>query len=343
MCHAGLHDLKARDKGVTHRIEFAEHGGAIERTYYVGSKEQPLDDGGRTWVATALKEFLRSSGVHAKERVARIYDRGGTRAVLDEMDQVTGSYVLQVYTEQLVADADLSDDDIRRLCERLARVDGDYDLRMALTALLGNERVDAKTMPYVLAVAKKIDASYDRRVLLEEVAQQPLTGTLLDLYRELASGISSDYDLRMAVVAALDNQAVDGEAAATLLDLAARSLHADYDLSQVVQSTPQLNASDVATAAAIRAVGAIKSAYDQRMSLMHVVGQGKLDEHGWLAVIDTAARINSDYDRAEALTSIAATMPLDDATRAAYRKAADAIGSQYDRSRAQGALYQRGV
>jgi hypothetical protein len=110
-----------------------------------------------------------------------------------------------------------------------------------------------------------------------------------------------------------------------------------------VQSTPQINASDVATAAAIRAVGAIKSAYDQRMSLMHVVGQGKLDEHGWLAVIDTAARINSDYDRAEALTTIAAAMPLDDATRAAYRKAADAIVSEYDRSRAQGALYHAGL
>jgi len=110
-----------------------------------------------------------------------------------------------------------------------------------------------------------------------------------------------------------------------------------------VQSTPQLNASGTATAAAIRAIGSIKSSYDQRVSLVHVVDQGKLDEPLWLALIATAAKIDSDYDRAEALSSIAAAMPLDDTTKAAYRKAADAIGSEYDRSRAHDALYDRGA
>jgi len=343
MTHAAILEIETTRKGETHRIEFAEHRGDIERTYYREGKEQPLDDAGRAWLADTLKTLLRTSGVHAEERVTRLLDKGGAKAVLDEMDHVTGSYVTRVYTELLVADTDLTDAEIRRLCDQHGRIEGDYDLRTALSAVLTEEQVSPQTMPDVLAVAKKIESSYDRRVLLEEVAQQPLTAPLLQAYREIASGIGGDYDLRLAVVAALDNSAVDGDGAAALVDLAARTLHADYDLSQVVQSTPQLNASGTATAAAIRAIGSIKSSYDQRVSLVHVVDQGKLDEPLWLALIATAAKIDSDYDRAEALSSIAAAMPLDDTTKAAYRKAADAIGSEYDRSRAHDALYDRGA
>jgi hypothetical protein len=136
---------------------------------------------------------------------------------------------------------------------------------------------------------------------------------------------------------------VDGDGAAQLIELAASSLQGSYDLSQVLQSAPQIATSDTAAAAAIKALTSIEGAYDRRVSLVHIVENGRLDAENWLAIIAVAGSIDGDYDRAEALASIAAAMPLDDATKSAYRRATDAIGSEHDRSRARDALYERGA
>jgi hypothetical protein len=336
-------EMEVREKGASHRIVYVEEGGQIKRTWYVGRKEQPLDDAARDWLASAFPRFLRTSAWHAEQRVAGFLARGGVQAVLDEMNELEGGYVTRVYTETLLAQADPSDAELRILCDRVGRMEGDYDLRSTLTAMLAEPSLSPQTLDAMLTVAKKIDGSYDRRTLLEGVAERPLTPDLFRLYLDIAAGIDGDYDLRSAIVTALANEGVDGDGAAQLIELAERSIQGSYDLSQVVQSAPQIRTSDTAAAAAIKALTSIEGDYDRRVSLVYVVEAGKLDARNWLAIIAVASDISGDYDRAEALTSIAAAMPLDDATKSAYRKAADAIGSEHDRSRARDALYERGA
>jgi beta-lactamase regulating signal transducer with metallopeptidase domain len=339
----GYFELEKRTGRESHRMVFEERDGAIARTWYVGGKEQPLDEAARAWLAATLPEFMRASGSHAEERVDRFLEKGGPDAVLDEMDLMAGSYPARRYAELLVAKSDLSEAELRRVLDRIAKIEGDYDLRTALSAILEKERLSPAQVGSVLAIGKGIRGSYDRRTLLESVAGRPLTAPLLEAYVELAAGIESAYDLRVAIVAALENPSVEGPGAAKLLDLAGRSLNADYDLGQVVQSAPQVGTSNEATAAAIRALEAIGSSYDRRVSLVHIVENATIDEENWLAIIAAAAKIEADYDCAEALSSIAVTMPLDDATKAAYREAAASIGSEYDRTRAQEALGERGA
>jgi hypothetical protein len=328
-------EIEARDGRDKRRITFAERDGTIARRYFIDDQERPLDDAGRAWLAATLKEMLRTTGLNASERVARFLARGGPDAVLAEMDHLIGAYTLRLYSEELIGRSDLTDAQVRALCKRLARDDqGDYDLRMVLMALFEHKRVSPAVLPDVVAVAKRINSDYDRRLVLEAIAGEPMTAPVLDAWIDLASAIQSDYDQRESIVGVLGNASVDGAAAARLLDVAAKSIDADYDLSQVILATPQIEKSEVATAAAIRALSAIGSDYDRRVALEHLVEAGKLDANNWREIIAAAQTIGSDYDRAEALTHIAASMPADDATAAAYRKASESIGSEYDRQRA---------
>ena len=197
------------------------------------------------------------------------------------MDLLIGPYTVRVYTEQLVAQTDLTDAELGRLFDRLEKLEGDYDLRTALSAVLAEERVSDQSLPRVVAIAERIHGAYDRRVLLEVIAQRPLTPSAFDLYRKIAAGIEGDYDLRMAIVAALANPSVDADGVAQLLDLAAQSVQGDYDLSQVVQSVPQLHESGAATAAAIRTLPAISGSYDRRVSLAKMSRLHYRDRFRW--------------------------------------------------------------
>lgn len=339
----GRLEIETERGGESRRIVFEERNGEVVHTYYRNRSEQPLDAEGRAWLARTLPELMRVSTLQAEQRVARLLARGGPDAVIAELDRIYGGYGVRVYVEHLVAQADLTDEQIAGVSRRLAETGSDYDVRTGLIALLEHERVSPAAVADVLAAARSIDGSYHRRTLLEHIGARELDATAWELFVEIARGIESDYDLHTAIVSALGNPSLAPADAARLLDLAAAEIESDYDLSQVVLGAHQIATSDEAAAAAVRALGSIESAYDRRVAVEHIVDRARLSREGWLALIEVAGSIDSDYDCAEALSRIATAMPLDDATTAAWRSAADTIESNYDRSRAQQALRARGA
>jgi hypothetical protein len=82
----------------------------------------------------------------------------------------------------------------------------------------------------------------------------------------------------------------------------------------------------------------IGSSYGKRMALDDLVRTAKLDEAGYLCVLETAAGISSDYDKSTLLVGVAHQMPNNAALETKYREVAQGIGSDYDRKQAERAL-----
>lgn len=74
----------------------------LKREYYEGRTMVPFEPAGRKWMSEVLPELVRSTTIGAESRVNRFYQRGGTRAVLNEIKVLDGDYVKAHYGKVLV-------------------------------------------------------------------------------------------------------------------------------------------------------------------------------------------------------------------------------------------------
>ena len=60
--------------------------GNLTKKYFEGKKELSFEPEGQEWLEEILIDVIRKTGIGGKERILRIYNKGGVNAVLDEID-----------------------------------------------------------------------------------------------------------------------------------------------------------------------------------------------------------------------------------------------------------------
>jgi beta-lactamase regulating signal transducer with metallopeptidase domain len=324
--------------GVTRSIEFTSSGGAIERAYEVEGKAQPFDAAARSWLAVALPDMFRRSGVHAEARAKRILARSGVDGLLAEIDLIEGDYSRSTYLGILFGGAKMSQAQQARALELIRGIDSDYELRRALSMALTSQELAPAQRLTVLSLADEIGSDYElAELLVQTIDAFPLDGPGFDAWSKAAQSIDSDYEHRRVLEAVLEKYGDNPRAVSIALQAAAH-IDSDYERRQVLQATatralaePQLRRDYLVAA------DGIGSDYERKEALLTLMNVGPVDAELAIAVLESIDGIGSDYESKEALVALARVMPGEQRVIDRYRQSARRL-SDHERGEAERAL-----
>ncbi|MBO9664942.1 M56 family metallopeptidase [Dokdonella sp.] len=325
-------------QGVERRVDYAMRDGKLEQRYFVGDREQPLDDAGRSWIATLLPNIIRDTAIGAEARVKRIHAAGGAAAVFDEIARIQSDYARRIYLEQLFALGKLAPAEVTRALQAIDKLDSDYERRNALAALATIAPFDEAQQKLVLGQVDKIDSDYERaEMLIGVLPKLAPTPELRKAWLAAAEKIGSDYERRRVLSALLDGRQVDE---ATLQEVlrASNAIGSDYERRELLVSTiRRADDSERLAAAYATVVDGIGSDYERREATMALLRAPKFGKLGARSVLDVADRIGSDHECREILVALAKVMPQDADLVARYRDVARRL-SDSDRGAVERAL-----
>jgi len=285
----------------------ADGSGNLTRTYSVGWTTKPLDDDGRAWLAHALPQFIRDSGIGAGHRVARILRQGGPQAVLAEIGRIHSDGSKRVYIEQLFSQAKLTPSDLKDAARLIRSVSSDGDKAQAIITVDANY-FTADLRSYLFDAAESIHSDGDKRRALSDIVKKD-GGSLETLASaaRAARHISSDGDKAEVLIEMADPYRAAGGVDMAYFD-AANSIHSDGDHARVLSKM-------------------LSSHGDDRDTLTRA--------------LSSAQRISSDGDKARVLKEAVADYSEDAAVRKAFFGAANSISSDGDHQQVLVALAQK--
>jgi beta-lactamase regulating signal transducer with metallopeptidase domain len=284
-----------------HTVEVREHGGTLERRYWVTGSERPFEPEGRQWLRDHLPQFVRNTGIGAERRVARILKSGGPPAVLAEIARIDSDYVKGVYYTQLFRQATLDSATFRQVLTQAGRdIHSNYGLATLLTSLVDRLPADDQSRA---------------------------------AYFEAARGISSNYELHRTYAALLKRGPMTPALVASMLQNAS-AIKSDYELSQLLQQVVGQQRLDAQTRGPFfAALGTISSDYERHRVLKAVISRGDADDATVAAALQAAATGSSDYERGSFLLEVVKARSIDGTARTPFFTALGRVQSAYERGR----------
>lgn len=284
------------------RVEYRGVGGGVQRSFFRDGRELRPDAEDEAWIRRSLLQPIRESGINAAERTARIYRRGGTDAVLDEIRQIGSDGSKSRYYAALLRLPLRPGETARVLRDAGSRIGSDGEKQRTLAVLLERRSVSAEEMEAMLEAAARIGSDGDKsRLLIAAVDRIPFAdGDVREAFFRTAAGIGSD-----------------GDKSRVLIQAAARDPFADA----------------AARSAFFRTAAGIGSDGDKSRVLMAVLTRGGVRRETVVDAVRTARGIGSDGDRSRVLMSVPSPFLRDRAVRSALGEAMEEIGSDGDRAR----------
>jgi hypothetical protein len=201
-------------------------GGEISRKYYEGRKEVSFNEEGKRWLADVLLQAVRVTGIGAESRVARIYKKGGTNGVLQEIRQISSSSGMARYFDVLLAQkgvkelpliaekigsyissnstrgnlfrkyAELfmqNDNTARSYFTGISKMSSSSEVGSLLKHILNNYELSESNYEYVLDALRRINSNSERGSVLREINRKlPTNPAILNSYFRVISGMTSN-------------------------------------------------------------------------------------------------------------------------------------------------------
>lgn len=185
--------------------------GQLRRSYTFNDEARAFDSEAREWLRGMLLVAARQGGLDSRTRVRRILQRSGTKGLIEEISHIEGDYARRIYFEELL------------------KVEG-LDTAALTSAMRGASR--------------QISSDYERAQLLLHVADIYLNRSeLLPIYFEAADRITSDYEHRRVLSAALKKNKLGQEALLKMLKSSA-VIKSDYEKATFLIEAAQLFAGE---------------------------------------------------------------------------------------------------
>ncbi len=341
--------------------------GEPQIAWFVDRKRADFDAEGHEWLARALSEVYRATGLDAERRVARLLASGGPDGVLAEIGKIPGDGVQRLYFEQLLAQAELGAEDLESVLRRMAReigsdhemgkllaaipnaslerdatadafvaaagtVGSDHELRRALAAHLESGDSTFAVCEALLDAAGSIGGDWELAELLTRAAAAcPADRELPPGYARALRSIGTDFEQRRALAAAFGRPGLGAEELERLL-ATATGIGSDFDLAELLVELAASYPGRLPEAT-FRAAATLGTDYERRRVLSAVVARPDLDTEVVSQVLESARGIGSDHEMAQLLLELAERYPLDADLRPAFDRAVATIGNEYERQR----------
>ena len=288
----------------------------IERTSLAGVKRdftingRVPDDDGRTereWLARVLPELLTEGSINPQQRVMRMLKGNGLAGTLRQIAAFTSPTARALHFKELVLIDDWSPAELDRI-------------KTAAAESLRSSPSDLASFNRAVPVRARTSGAQTNPASLSDV----------ELIDKILTGITSGYDLSVAMLAQVPNASGD-----VLMVFArhAERISSDYDLRTFLTAAgPQYFSKDRDVIASwFNAASNIGSSYERRLALNWVIPHAK-DPQVAFALIRATHTMSSGSDKAAVLAAMAkAKLLTTSELRTAFLTEVNTLSSSYDR------------
>jgi len=327
-----------------------------------GQELDPTSEKGVKFIASVVKELI-SLGFDAQRHVARVYQRGGSSAVLAEVGDLKSDYIKRVYLEELLKIGNLSTAEMNAVAKTVTTLGGSYEksqlLQKFAVAYLSNpqtvqgyfdavgsvggdyeksqvlqadlkQQLSPEILSQLLAVAGTIGGDYEKSQVLQAALKKQLTTTALGQVLVAAAAIGGDYEKANVLKKAISIHSQDEENCNKVLK-AADGIHGDYEKAGVLTTLiTSGNLTGGSFNQLLQVAGRMGSAYEKANVLKAVAAQAAWSADQWVALLNTTATVGAAYEKSGVLIAIAHKIPADAKVHDAYMETAKTIGSNYE-------------
>src|SRR5690242_11926872 len=164
LAQGGSVTIQEKTGSISRKLEITSGpDGQLQRKYLVNGAVHELDAEGKQWMAGIILNAVRQSGFDVERRVAKLFDRGGAQAVLDEVAQIDGDYAKSLYLRELLKGRQVDAATARRIVQTAARdIKSDYEKHQLLSAVSGKYLDDKDTAAEFAGAVGTIASDYDK-------------------------------------------------------------------------------------------------------------------------------------------------------------------------------------
>ncbi len=217
-------------------VEPDDDGRPVYR-YREGRKTKAFDDEAAELFAENLQFFCRELGFNANKRVRRIYENGGTDAVLTEIDDIESDYSRTRHFHELLQLVDPDSPEFgQAINQAVDSIESDYELSQLMIKQIDYFLKNKNTQQAFFNCLKGIDSDYERASVLKTALDEAdLDGPEMESLLEAIEQIDSDYEMAQ-VLQEVDNDVLEDEQLCRMYFKAVGNIDSDYEKAQVLRS-----------------------------------------------------------------------------------------------------------
>ncbi|HSZ84663.1 MAG TPA: hypothetical protein VK787_01460, partial [Puia sp.] len=284
--------LRYQKNGTT-LIVTIDASGKIAYEINGGDKKTTLNNDEKNVVASAIRVMI-DYGIGAKDRVARIYQNGGTKAVMDEVKNMKTDYVRGLYLQFLLKTNSLSSTDMMEIANVVqSLISSDYEKGQLLEAFSSKYLGNAATAKAFLSAVKSIHSDYEKAKAVKNILHQELTDDEFTAVIDITNTISSDYEKAGVLTDVIDGNKISESRFAEVIHASTR-ISADYEKGIVLKKVfaTGINIPESAFGETLDAASTISSDYEKAGVLKKIAASDIKSEANWISLIKATEKIN---------------------------------------------------
>lgn len=329
-------EIEQRRAGVTRSLRMLPGKNGPVRQYSVDGVTRPFDAEAKAWLATAIPDVYRFSGLQAEARAKRILARGGAAALLDEIGMLKNDFVRAAYLGQFFVQAQPDQAQMAKAYALMRDIGSDFEKRRALDTALARPTLAPDHQLALLSIAATIDSDFERAEwLIEAAGKLPVNEASAAEWSRALRGLDSDFERKRALVAVIEDGAPRVEAAALALQ-SMQGMDSDFEQRSVLEAASKTGIA-LQDKDYLAAVETMASDFERREALIALIRSTTPDVARSQNILRSVRGMSSDFERSEVLKALASAMPNDVALIDHYRAVTRGM-SDFERAQAEKAL-----
>lgn len=289
-------------------------GGKVKKEYYEGRTKMEWDPNGKNWLGEILPEIVRSSTLGAEGRVNRMFQKGGSQAVLAEMNELKGDYTRAHYAK-LLLEKNIPSADMANVVSSIAdNIHSDYYLASVYQNNVEKMLATPASANAFYQGTQRINSDYYKTVVLKEALSKfAASPAQIKTILQSAASIKSDYYLSVVLTALLEEENVKEESLADLIAVSTNIPNAYYRSQVLGKALEKKGLSLKAQKAVVNSLSGVSSDYYKTGVVTKMAEGGTIDNSIQTELINLVSNsISSDYYASIAFKSLLEHQRLND-------------------------------
>ncbi len=241
----GYLKIKKSSFGNSRSIEIESNkSGKLTKKYFDGRKELPFESEGAEWLEEILLDVIHKTGIGGKERILRIYNKGGVNAVLDEVEdfdktsnysyykttnhavfyfetvEYSGYNVRYLYYKTLVNEVELSKEEVVKVLKAIPDIVSNSTKGTLLREILSKYELDNYSMEKFLDATETLSYNTERgNTLRAFIKKYPVTRENSQEFFDVIEGMSVNTEKGNVLKDLLQTQELDNRVLGDLIEV----------------------------------------------------------------------------------------------------------------------------
>jgi hypothetical protein len=307
----------------------SQGAGRMKKEYYEGRTKTEWEPNGKAWLEEILPDIVRNTTIGAESRVNRFFKKGGTPAVLAEMDKIDSDHTKSHYANLLMKQP-VQEKDYASIITKLAdEMDSDHYLTEFLKNNITKFMQNREATAAVFSATRKMDSDHYKTVVIKEALRgQIASADNVKIILQAAGEMESDHYITEVLTSLLKQNNLSEPIISEMINTT-KSIESDhYKTVVLTQALDKKSLSNTSYQRVIESVKGIESDHYITEVIKHLL-DNKLSDELLTLLLSITPSIESDHYHADVLRTLLKRQDLTDAQFTALVEACNKIESDH--------------